>query len=373
MEYLHAHITRKQLENTLVACVRFRGKYEEVMQRFEQIRALVGARATAPGIVIYHDLNPDIGHDLEVCIPVSEVIDADSIKCHTLPGGPWLAIRHIGPYQDIMATWRTLGAYIREHCVGIAEDPMREVYLEGPEIHGDNTSRYVTELQVPLLLPRWLDDLAEGLDQLAGPEARTAVLTDDEIDIDTDPTRQVEWAQRLMRRLDAAVPDETIRCRIMNGCAHRFPQERIDFLRDKLRELGSLDALLQFMSDDISLGGQSFYAAPKREGMTVIETKNPARPQAYADATNPREKRAAACFCPIVRQAILADADLSDTWCHCGAGWFTQLWGGIFGQAVQVEVLETVRGGSERCTFRVHIPAGIPLETHFRPASSQQL
>ena len=188
------------------------------------------------------------------------------------------------------------------------------------------------------------------------------MLSGEPIEFDSDPARQVAWAQDLMQRLDAAVTDESTRCRIMNGCAHRFPQERIDFLRQKFHELGSVDALLAFMGGDTSLGGRSFYAAPVREGSTIIETKQPARPQAYADAADPREKRAAACFCPIVRQAILADADLSATWCHCGAGWFTQLWGGIFGQAVQVDVVETVLDGSERCVFRVSIPAGIPLE-----------
>lgn len=358
----HAPIIRRQLEDILVASIRFRGQTGEIARKFEQIRTAAGTGAAGPGIVIYHDLNSEIGHDLEVCVPVSEAVKADVITCHTLPGGPWLAMTHIGPYEDTMSTWRVLGAYIREHCVGIAEDPMREVYLEGPETHGENVSRYVTELQVPLMLPRWLEDLARGLDRLAGPETRATVLTDDRIDIDSDPARQVIWAQHLMQRLDAVVPDDATRYRIMNGCAHRFPQERVNFLRQKFHELGSVDALLGFMGEDKSMGGRSFYAAPIRDGATIIETKQPARPQAYADATDPREKRAAACFCPIVRQAILAETDLSTTWCHCGAGWFTQLWGGIFEREVQVEVLETVRGGNERCVFKVHIPASIPLE-----------
>lgn len=358
----HAEITRRQLEDIQVASIRFRGHYEEIPQRFEQIRAAAGARAAGPGIVIHHGYNLENGHDLEVCVPVSAVVDADGIICHTLPGGPWLAITHIGLYQDTTSTWRLLVAYIREHCVGIAEDPQREVYLEGPETHGENASQYVTELQVPLLLPRWIADLTDGLDRLVGLEARTAVLANDRIDIDTDPARQVAWAQGLMQRMDTLVTDETIRCRIMNGCAHRLPQERIDFLRQKLHELGNVDALLKLMGEDKSMGGRSFYAAPTREGTTIIETKEPARPQAYAEAADPREKRAAACFCPIVRQAILAGVDLSATWCYCGAGWFTQLWGGIFGHEVQVDVLETVRGGSDRCVFKVHIPAGVPLE-----------
>ncbi|MBN1564356.1 MAG: GyrI-like domain-containing protein [Anaerolineae bacterium] len=362
MAHVHSHITRHELEDTFVASMRLRGQVEDIAPRLAQIRAAAGARAAGPGIVIYHDHNPDIGHDLEVCVPVSEAVAAAGITCHVLPGGPWLGITHIGPYQDTLATWRVLGAHIREYCIGIAEDPMREVYVEGPETHGDDTSRYVTELMIPLLMPRWIAYMAEGLEQLAGAEARDAVLTGDMIDIETDPARKVAWAQGLMQRLDTTVTDETIKCRIMNGCAHRFPQERIDFLREKFHELGGVDALLRFMGEDKSMGGRSYYAAPRREGMTVIETKDPARPEAYAAATDPREKRAAACFCPIVRQAILTDAALSDTWCHCGAGWFTQLWGGIFGQPVQVEVLETVRDGGERCMFRVHIPDGVAVE-----------
>ncbi len=352
----HAQIAHRQLEDILVASVRFRGRAEDIAPMFDQLRAIVGPHAAGPRLVIYHDLNPAAGDDLEVCIPVDTALDVPGITCRTLPGGPWLCITHVGPLHEMSDTWQVLRGYVRDHCVSIAEDPAREVFVEGPETHGDDASRYVSEIQVPLMLPRWIADLADGLDRLAGSDARAAVLTGKPIAFDAEPARQVAWAQSLMQRLDAVVTDAPTRHHIMNGCAHRFPQERIDFLRQKFLELGGIDALLAFMRADQSMGGRSFYAAPRREGTAIIETKQPARPQAFAEATTPRERRAAACFCPIVRQAILSDADLSDTWCHCGAGWFTQLWGGIFGREVQVDVLETVRGGGERCVFRVHIP-----------------
>ena len=162
----HAQILRRELEDLLVASIRFRGQPEDVWAKFEQVRAAVGARAAGPGIVIEHGFDPETGSDLEVCVPVSEAVTADGITCRTLPGGPWLTITHIGPHQGeqgTLSTWRVLGAYIRDHCIGIAEDPMREVYLEGPETHGDDTSQYVTELQAPLT--------AAALDR--GPGRRT--------------------------------------------------------------------------------------------------------------------------------------------------------------------------------------------------------
>lgn len=44
--------------------------------------------------------------------------------------------------------------------------------------------------------------------------------------------------------------------------------------------------------------------------------------------------------------------------CHCSAG-FTKLpWDVIFQEDTEVEVLETVLGGGERCVFSMRIPKG---------------
>jgi hypothetical protein len=45
--------------------------------------------------------------------------------------------------------------------------------------------------------------------------------------------------------------------------------------------------------------------------------------------------------------------------CYCGAGWYRQLWEGIFAQSVKVDVVESVLDKGNICRFAVHIPPEI--------------
>jgi predicted hydrocarbon binding protein len=47
---------------------------------------------------------------------------------------------------------------------------------------------------------------------------------------------------------------------------------------------------------------------------------------------------------------------MSRTYCYCGAGWYQQLWDGIMGQPVRVEVLKSILQGDDRCSFAIHLP-----------------
>ena len=58
------------------------------------------------------------------------------------------------------------------------------------------------------------------------------------------------WAGEVLGRLDAAVPDPACAGQAVKGCAHRFPDWRIEQMRARYRELGSLDALLVEMRLD---------------------------------------------------------------------------------------------------------------------------
>jgi effector-binding domain-containing protein len=352
-------ITRKDLDNALFASVRFWGQREDIPTHFEPLAEAVKPYAQGHMIRMIHAQHPEKGLDIEVGLPVSQPVNTGAIKTRTLIGGPMLCTLHVGPPETLSDTWGPMIAYIREHAIGIAEDPVRTVQREGPAEHGDDTAQYVTEIQVPLLLPRWIKRMAGGLDHHAGEEVRRHVLAgSDDLAFDTFPVEKTRWAQGVMQRLDAAIADETVRCDIMNRCAHIFPQDRIDHLRAEYERLGDLDALLEIMGRDRSVGGTSFYAQPYCEGNVIIETKIPANPQGYEEATDLKEKRAHACFCPLIRTAIRNDMPMSNTFCNCGGGWFRRLWEGVLGQPVRVEVLKTVLRGDDVCQFAVHLSSG---------------
>jgi hypothetical protein len=162
-----------------------------------------------------------------------------------------------------------------------------------------------------------------------------------------------------MERLDAALDDEGARRAIMKDCADRFPPHRIQALRTEYQRSGELDDLLQIMRADRTLGDQSWYEQPVRRGKVVLVTKDPVHPQAYAQATDTLEKRASYCHCSLMTELIRSGQTVSGTYCHCGAGWYHQLWEGILGQPVKIDVVESVLQGDDRCTFAIHLPGSL--------------
>jgi hypothetical protein len=112
------------------------------------------------------------------------------------------------------------------------------------------------------------------------------------------------------------------------------------------------------MNADTSDRGLSWYEDPRRKGRTILVAKNPADREGHAAARTARERRAACCHCGLVKRTILDERELPAEWCHCGGGWYAQLWEGILGRPVRVEVLESVLGGDERCRFAIHLPPG---------------
>jgi effector-binding domain-containing protein len=358
-----AAITRKKVDDIFIASIRFRGQYEEIPKYFDKLYAQVKSYVSGSAICLYYGDKTEEGQDIEVCFPVSQAVVTEEIKSRTLEGGEMLCATHIGPYgppeaaKSLAKTWQLLWTYTGNQGITVATDPAREVYLEDDTEHGDNAEKYVTELQIPLLLPRWLSRLAEGLKRFAGETARQEVMAGSEgLTADSAPREKAEWARGAMERLDAAVNDEETRRNIMVGCAHRFPKTRIERLRAEYVRLGNIDELLKIMHKDRSWGGVSFYAAPRREGNTIYITKVPYDPMRCQEATDAGEKRAYYCHCGLVRAAIRANETISRTYCYCGAGWSKQLWEGILEKPVRVEVLQSVLQGDDCCSFAIHLP-----------------
>ena len=315
-------LSTRTVEDILIASVRFWGQPDDAPAHFQALCEPIRPYVNGPMIRLYHAYDPARGYDMEVGVPVSQPITRNDIQTRTLPGGPMLCARHTGPLEDFPQTRQAVIDFIRANAVGIAEHPSYTIWLEGAETHAADTARYVTEIRLPLLWPRWLEQMAAGLDRHVGEDTRRRVMAGaDALNVDTSAQTKTEWAQALMARLDAAVPDEAARRDIVNRCAHVFPQERIDHLRAEYLRLGSLDALLELMAGDHSVGGTSFYARPYREGDTIIETKLPADPDGYANATDPTGKTCQLLFLP-------ADSH-RDSPGYRHVGYLLSLWGGL--------------------------------------------
>lgn len=112
------------------------------------------------------------------------------------------------------------------------------------------------------------------------------------------------------------------------------------------------DEVLAFVRREPEMGGGV------RVGNVVYETKIPFMTQRYLDEADETLKRYFYCHCPWAREAIKSDGQLAAIFCNCSAGFHKKPWEIIFGQTLQVEVLESVLRGDARCRFAIHLPGG---------------
>jgi len=100
-----------------------------------------------------------------------------------------------------------------------------------------------------------------------------------------------------------------------------------------------------------------------REGNLLYISKIPYNARQFLTETNPTMKRYYACHCPWAREAIKTEAiQMNPVFCFCSAGFSKKPWEVIFGQTLQVEVLESVLQGDFRCRFAVHLPEDLVFQ-----------
>jgi hypothetical protein len=94
-----------------------------------------------------------------------------------------------------------------------------------------------------------------------------------------------------------------------------------------------------------------------REGNLLYITKIPYNTKQYLAETDPVLKRFYACHCPWARQAIKnGSIRLNAVFCNCSGGFSKKPWEVVFGQTLQVDLLESALKGDYRCRFAVHLP-----------------
>jgi hypothetical protein len=219
----------------------------------------------------------------------------------------------------------------------------REVYLHTDEEQPENNE---TELHV--ILHDWNGLLAAGLEHVLGAGARDEVMAGSEqITASTSGDERARWTCAAMDRLDQLAGDYQ-RFDIVSRCAHVFPQERIVKLRAVYQQNQDVDQVLKVMGEDVY-----WYEEPVRKGNVLYATKAPFDPQGFEKAETRAEKRKHYCHCSIIKNHL---DEMNPTFCHCGAGWYRQLWEGILEKPVRVEMLKSLPLGDDVCQFAIHLP-----------------
>ena len=351
-------IVYKNVEPIEVAYLRFRGTYQDIGDRLRQLREALGEVIAGDPICLYDRTADDVpgGLYIEVCYPVSKLFRRGRVRSKILPG--FKAMTAVHPVASDAPWgpadwWKELGAHLRANYLTIDEDPFRELRYQEDGVA-------MSELQVTLQFPRWMEGLSLGLKKHADKTSRSKIM-DGAAGLEAvDPIEaRLSWVSQSLKDLEHMVPDPDTRGRILQCCAHRFPKTRILKMRRLYKKLGSLDALIEWIHQDkIAHDGASWYGNPVREGNMLYDTKGPASPKQYAEAKTSLEKRLARCFCPLVYAALSLDRDLPVSFCNCSAGYTAQFWEGVLQVPLRIEVLESVLKGDEVCRFAMQLPEG---------------
>jgi len=335
-------VVHKWLEETLVAYMRIHGNFEDIAHTIEIIKKTIGTKINGDPIVVHHWLVQDKdGHDMDVCIPISETINQDEVKTMTLESCEAMTMVHRGSYDTINETYRQITKETYSHGLPIAESG-REVLLnfdiEEPE-------KNIIEVQE--VLHDWENRFSKQLGEVLGQDARTKVL-----ECYTGITHKSSVEERAnavkcaVDMLDE-IATEDQKFKILSQCAHVFPPELIENMRLVYARTQSVDKVLDAMD---SAGTFPKYT---REGNCLYSSKQPNNKAAFDKAETREEKMKAYCFCPMIKHNL---DEISGSFCYCGSGWSRRLWEGIIGKPVKVEIVKSLTRDDDECTFAVHLP-----------------
>jgi effector-binding domain-containing protein len=344
---------RRQVENQV-----------EIQREIATLRKHVETDVSDAPIALFLGRLPEGGFDVKIALPGEGNVEIPGVRVEILPGLHVFSSLHMGPYEHddekrtLRATVRRMADFVGGKNLLSGDDPLRYVYHEGPETHGDDASKYVTEIQIAYHFPVWLDAIRDGVTRCAGAQAAEEVMTgSDGLGTSLDHDRIRRWVVGALDRLDKAVSDEPARACVLNACAHHYPKAQLEAMRATYEDIGDLRTFVERLGEDKSLFPSRIWLDESGDPVVYIEKLIPPwQKDAYDAADDPVMKRYHACFCPIAREAIRAREPMSPSFCYCSAGWFVQMWEAILDRKLRVDIVTAVLRGDDRCVFAIHLP-----------------
>ena len=338
-------ITKKKIEEMFVASIRFRDDLEgkNILSMFEKLFEKCKEHICGPAIALIDYGVYSDGIEVEVCFPVTQPIDTGEVKSRILESVEVLSLIHNGPYEKKRESYRKLYGYFRRHGI-VGTNYGREITLK---FNPDNPEENVTELQA--VLHKWDKRFAKNLDRVLGSDARKEITqgSDKLFTLESTIDERAKWIKAAIERLNE-LADEEQKYDILSCCAHDFSQKRIAKLRVIYEQSQDIDEVIKAMHED-----PAWYEKPRREGNTIYVRKIPYDSKNYKKAKNKNEKRKDYCHCAMVRNHL--KEAISPTFCYCGAGWYRQIWEGILGKPVKVEIQKSLLKDDDTCEFAIHL------------------
>lgn len=133
------------------------------------------------------------------------------------------------------------------------------------------------------------------------------------------------WVKNLIESIDTHLDEET-KMRLMESCGRACA--RGGPIRAAKEHQGDLDNWLATLAK--WHGGEEFI---RRDGDVVYVI-------------------CAECLCPLVKDG---PPRLPDTYCYCSLGWMREMFGTVVEKPADVELVESIKRGGEKCRFIIRL------------------
>jgi len=227
-----------------------------------------------------------------------------------------------------------------------------------------------------------LPDIGERLATIAGEETRRKVYHGIEFPpLGAPQADYSKLTKTILERMEAELPPA--KCReVMTWNYHKVPASAFKEAKERFENATSLDEylkdehrrLVKEQEDCMKVGRTWFEQeiTPEvlefvknnqeintgvRRGDKIFKVKIPYAPKQFLKEKDPTMRKYYACHCQLVRTALRdGKPKISPMFCYCSAGFEKLHFDVIFGEPVEVELLETLLKGDSRCSFAIKIP-----------------
>ncbi len=218
--------------------------------------------------------------------------------------------------------------------------------------------------------------------ELIGNDCREAVFYDwKRPPLGTSPEEYTSWTSRIIDRMENELTPKQCRA-VLTWNYHEIPKEAFsgkkkrfeaanridDFLAEEHHSLveelsGCLRSRKIWYEQEVTQEFVDHVASDQRvqtgvrQDDRIICEKVPFDPKRFYPETDPQLRRYHYCHCPLVRSSIKnGGPKVPSTFCYCSAGFTKTVWDVIFDEPVEVEILQSVLRGDDRCVFSIKIP-----------------
>jgi hypothetical protein len=191
--------------------------------------------------------------------------------------------------------------------------------------------------------PQFMHPVLEDLEEIVGTVECEQLLSGSLRDLPDEYYVRERRKFRKVKHIDAYL--ELKRRAFLRELKNCQREERLFYTQE------ITDEVLHYVENEPEIGGG------RREGNVLFISKIPYMTKQFLAETDPALKRYFYCHCPWARETIKSgNLTLATTFCNCSGGYHKKPWEVIFERPLEVEVLESVLLGDERCRFAVHFP-----------------